>query len=95
MIGCADSPCPAFSPSQPDTAQGDVRLFGSRAKGRERPDSDVDLLVRMAPGRDLLDLIELRDELERTVGLRFDVVTEAALSPYMRERVLREALALR
>jgi predicted nucleotidyltransferase len=71
-----------------------VRVFGSRARGDARPDSDVDLLVRLDEGRDLLDLIALRQELEDRFGLRFDVVTEAALSPHLRERVLESAREL-
>jgi predicted nucleotidyltransferase len=68
-----------------------VRLLGSRARGDARPDSDADLLVRLDEGRDLLDLIALRQELEERFGLRFDVVTKAALSPHLRERVLAGA----
>jgi len=71
-----------------------VRLFGSRATGHARAESDVDLLVRLRPGRDLLDLVSLRDELEATTGLTFDVVTERGLSPYLRDRILREARPL-
>lgn len=41
-----------------------LRVFGSRATGRARPDSDLDLLVELEPGRDLFDLIELKHALE-------------------------------
>jgi predicted nucleotidyltransferase len=71
-----------------------VRVFGSRSRGDARPESDVDLLVRLAPGRDLLDLCAMRAELEESFGLRFDVVSERGLSPYLRERILREAQVL-
>jgi predicted nucleotidyltransferase len=43
---------------------GDVRVFGSVASGRERPDSDVDFLVEFEPGRTALDLSELILDLE-------------------------------
>jgi predicted nucleotidyltransferase len=72
----------------------DVRIFGSLARGEARPDSDVDLLVSLEPSRSLLDLIALKQDLEDLLGCRVDVVTEAAVSPYLRERVLKDAVAL-
>ncbi len=71
-----------------------VRVFGSRARGTATPESDLDLLVDIASGRDLFDLIDLKHEIEATTGRRVDVLTEKALSPYLRDDVLREALAL-
>ena len=70
----------------------DVRLFGSRAHGTAAPDSDLDILVRLERGRDLLDLVALKQELEKKTGLQVDVLTESTLSPYMRDHVMREAV---
>lgn len=42
-----------------------VRVFGSVARGTDAEGSDLDLLVEFEPGRDLFDLIELKDELEK------------------------------
>ena len=72
----------------------DVRLFGSRAHGTAAPDSDLDILVRLERGRDLLDLVTLNQELEEKTGLQVDVLTERTLSPYMRDHVMREAVPL-
>lgn len=71
-----------------------VRMFGSVARGTQTSESDLDLLVELEPGRDLFDLIEMKRELEGALGRSVDVVTEGALSPYIREKVLREALPL-
>lgn len=71
-----------------------VRVFGSYARGQQRPDSDIDLLVELEPGRDLFDLVELKQELEEKLHRRVDVLTEQSLSPYIREEVLREAQPL-
>ena len=71
-----------------------VRLFGSYACGDEQPPSDIDLLVEMEPGRSLLDIIAIKQEVEDLVGKKVDVVTEAALSPYLRDEVLQRAVAL-
>ena len=72
----------------------DVRLFGSLARGEARPDSDVDILVTLEPGRSLLDLIALKQDLEDLLECKVDVVTEAAVSPYIRPQALRDAVAL-
>ena len=44
-----------------------IRLFGSVARGEERPDSDIDFIVKMMPGRGAFDLVDLRDDLAVTV----------------------------
>ena len=56
-----------------------IRVFGSVARGEAGPESDLDLLVEMEPGRSLLDHIALIQDLEEVLGCRVDVVTEAGL----------------
>jgi len=65
-------------------------VFGSLARGEGGEKSDVDLLVELEPGRSLLDLAELKVELEEVLGRRVDVITYDSLHPLLRERVLRE-----
>ncbi len=72
----------------------DVRVFGSVARGEDRPDSDIDLLVAMEPGRSLLDLGGLVMELRQFLGRSVDVVTERGLNSRIRDRVLSEATPL-
>jgi len=71
-----------------------VRVFGSVARGQAGPDSDLDLLVDLDPGRSLLDLGGLLMELQDLLGRRVDVVTEVGLRQRIRDRVLREAVPL-
>jgi uncharacterized protein len=71
-----------------------VRVFGSVPRCEAGVDSDLDLLVDMAAGRSLFDLVALSDDLEEALGVDVDVVTEGSLSPYLRERILAEAVAL-
>lgn len=71
-----------------------VRLFGSVARGEQREDSDIDLLVEMEPARSLLDLIGLNQELEDLLGCKVDVVSDRGLDRYIRDEVLAEAVAL-
>ena len=71
-----------------------VRVFGSLARGEGKEESDLDLLVTLGEGRSLLDLVGLKQDLEDLIHRPVDVVTERALSPYLRERVLSEAIPL-
>jgi uncharacterized protein len=72
----------------------DVRVFGSSARGEAGPESDIDILAKLGPGRSLLDIVAIKQDLEDLIGCKVDVVTEAAISPYIREEVLREAVRL-
>jgi predicted nucleotidyltransferase len=71
-----------------------VRLFGSVARGEARPDSDIDVLVELEPGRSLLDLGGLLMDLQDLLGREVDVVSENGLRDRLRERVLKEAVPL-
>lgn len=71
-----------------------VRVFGSVARGDATAGSDLDLLVKMKPGASLLDLIAIKQDLEDLLGIRVDIVTEKALSPYIKDDVLSHAVAL-
>jgi predicted nucleotidyltransferase len=71
-----------------------VRIFGSFARGTARPESDLDLLIDFELGRNLLDLIAVKQDIEDLVGRPVHVLTEAAISPYMRDEILRDATPL-
>jgi hypothetical protein len=70
-----------------------LELFGSRAKGTARPDSDVDLLVTFEPGQTPgLAFIDLAEELERLFGCHVDLLTrdgvESDFNPHRRRSIL-------
>jgi len=71
-----------------------VRVFGSVARGDDRPASDLDLLVDMEPDRSLLDLVGLAQDLEALLHRNVDVVTHASLHDAIREQVLAESRPL-
>lgn len=72
----------------------DLRVFGSVSRGEAADTSDVDILVKLEPGRSLLDIIAIKQDLEDLLGCKVDVVTEDAISPYIREQILKEAVSL-
>lgn len=71
-----------------------VRIFGSMSRGDGSDNSDVDLLVTLAPGTSALALGGLLLDAQDLLGRRVDVVTEASLHPALRERVMANAVPL-
>lgn len=71
-----------------------VRLFGSVARGEDSPESDIDFLVDMEPGRSLLDIAALKLDLEDLLKRSVDIVTATSIHWLLRRRILREARAL-
>lgn len=72
-------------------------LFGSRARGDARPDSDIDLLVEYDPasGMSMFQFMDFETELTQIFdGLKVDVVSSNGLSPYFRDNILRTTKTL-
>jgi len=68
-----------------------IGLFGSYAKGKETPTSDVDIFVQF--GRPIgWEFIDLKDYLEDVLGKRVDLVTEGALKPQLKDAILSEVV---
>src|SRR3989344_67407 len=65
-------------------------IFGSFARGDERPDSDLDILIRYGKEKSLIDLIGLEQELESALQRKVDVVTESAVNKYIRPYVMKD-----
>lgn len=71
-----------------------VRLFGSVVRGQAGPDSDIDFLIDAGPTTSSWFPAGLIIDLQEILGRRVEVVTEKALSPFIRDYVLREAVPL-
>ncbi|OFW56526.1 MAG: nucleotidyltransferase [Candidatus Solincola sediminis] len=71
-----------------------IRVFGSVSRSEAGPESDVDFLIELEPGRTLLDHAALYLELKQLLGCEVDVVTEKGLRPRIRDRVLKEAISI-
>src|SRR5687767_4091442 len=71
-----------------------VRLFGSLARGDYKPESDIDILIELEPGRSLFDMVGLGMKLEEMLGRKVDVFTEKSLKERVRHRAVREAIPL-
>ncbi len=69
-------------------------VFGSFARGEERKNSDMDILVKLKKNKTLLDLIGLQLELEGRLGRKVDVVEYGALHPLIKDSVLKEQIKI-
>ena len=73
---------------------GTPRVFGSVARGEDREDSDVDLLIDVPAGVGLFTLGRCREELEELLGVQVDLVPASDLKPQLAPFVLVEAVVV-
>ncbi len=71
-----------------------VGVFGSYARGENRPQSDLDILVDFGVQISLLDLVGIEQNLSESLGIKVDLVTEGALSKYIRPYVEKDYLSI-
>jgi len=67
-----------------------VGVFGSVARGEATEQSDVDLLVYFAQRKSLPAVVALERQISEILGRKVDLLTEAALSPYLRDAIKNE-----
>ena len=71
-----------------------IGIFGSTARGEASASSDLDLLVRFARPKSLLALVRLERSLSEVLGRKVDLLTESAISPYLKDRILNELMVI-
>jgi len=75
-----------------------VALFGSVVRGEDTPESDIDILVELKPPGERppigLKWFGLEQELSHILGREVELVSESALSPYIRPYVEKERVVL-
>ena len=72
----------------------EIRVFGSFARRESTTESDLDLLVGIEPKRSYLDFVGFWQDVEETLGCKVDVVDDEGISPFIRDRILRDAVPL-
>ena len=68
-----------------------ISIFGSYVRGEATPESDLDLIVEFDESISLLDIVGFELELSEILGIKVELLTEKAISPYIIEDVLAEA----
>jgi predicted nucleotidyltransferase len=69
-------------------------VFGSTARGKSGPDSDIDILVDMDLSYDLFDFIKFKQELESSLKKKVDIVEYSAIKPVIRDNVLKSEIMI-
>jgi predicted nucleotidyltransferase len=71
-----------------------ISLFGSHARGDERKDSDIDLIVKFDAPKSLLELVRIENDLAQKTGKKIDLLTDKSISPYIAKRITDEVKVL-
>jgi predicted nucleotidyltransferase len=71
-----------------------IRIFGSVARGDATEASDLDLIVRLEPGRSLFDLGGLLMDLRDLLGIKVDVISENGIRDRWRDHLMAESVPL-
>jgi hypothetical protein len=71
-----------------------IGIFGSFVRGEATDESDIDVLVTFARPKSLLAFVALERDLSAALGRRVDLLTEAAISPYLRDRIKKELVVI-
>ena len=66
-----------------------LQVFGSYVEGRQRVDSDVDLIVSFSETPTLYELVDLKEYLESLLEAKVDLLTESDISPYIKPYIKR------
>ncbi len=70
-------------------------IFGSYARGEQKKNSDVDILIQVKGRKfSLLDLIGLELELGKKLGKKVDLLTYNGIHPLLKERILGEEVRI-
>jgi uncharacterized protein len=71
-----------------------IEIFGSYARGEQSEDSDLDILVTYSEMVSFFTMNDLKTYLQRKLHAKVDIVSKKFLNPYIKDRVLREAVPL-
>ena len=68
-----------------------LALFGSYARGEQRSDSDVDILVDVDPSIGL-EFVSMADKIEGLIGVPVQVVSRRAVKPRMLKHIEKDLI---
>ena len=69
-------------------------VFGSYARGEQKKNSDIDILIEIDSEKSLLDLISIKLRLEKELKKKIDLVEYCTLHPMVKKDVLQEEIKI-
>jgi len=69
-------------------------IFGSYARGEQKKESDIDILIKLSDEASLLDFVGLKIDLEKALHRKTDLVEYNAIKPLIRKGVLEEEVGI-
>ena len=71
-----------------------VAIFGSYVREEASSESDIDILIEFTKRKSLLEMVKIERELSEKIGIKVDLLTEKSISPYLIDRIKKEAEVL-
>jgi predicted nucleotidyltransferase len=71
-----------------------IAIFGSYARGEALKHSDIDILVRFARPKSLIQIVQIEDEIRKSIHMKVDLVTEKAVSPHLAGTIHRDEVVI-
>ena len=71
-----------------------ISIFGSYARGEAGRKSDIDILVRFSRPKSLFQIVQIEDEIKKSIHMNVDLVTEKAVSPYLEGSIHRDEVVI-
>ena len=71
-----------------------IAIFGSYARGEANKKSDIDILVRFSRPKSLIQIVQIEDEIKKSIHMNVDLVTEKAVSPYLAGSIHRDEVVI-
>lgn len=69
-------------------------VFGSYARGEQKGNSDIDILVEVSAKASLLDLVRMKNLLEKSLGQNVDLVEYGTIKPAIKKKILEEEIRI-
>jgi len=71
-----------------------ISIFGSFVREEAGPESDLDIIVEFDQPKGLIKFVGIKNELSDILGMKVDLLTEKAISPYLIDNIKKEALVI-
>ena len=89
-----DAAAPVLKALASDHGFSRLAVFGSVARQRARPDSDIDLIVEAPEGTSSFGFLRFKQLIEKVLGREIDLVDYGGLNPRVDDDIRREAVLL-